>query len=69
MNYLFDGPEGARTTILLAHGAGAPMDSAWMNASAGVLAQAGFRVARLSSAIWQAGGPTLAASRRRAPKR
>ena len=46
MNYLFDGPEGARTTILLAHGAGAPMDSAWMNASAGVLAQAGFRVAR-----------------------
>ena len=27
-NFLLDGPEDARVTILLAHGAGAPMDSA-----------------------------------------
>jgi predicted alpha/beta-hydrolase family hydrolase len=43
---LFDGPEGARITILLAHGAGAPMDSASMTATAKALATAGFRVAR-----------------------
>ena len=44
--FLFDGPPDGRVTILLAHGAGAPMDSAWLNASAGALAVAGFRVAR-----------------------
>ncbi len=44
--FLFDGPSGARTTILLAHGAGAPMDSASMDAAAKALAAAGFRVAR-----------------------
>ena len=44
--FLFDGPEDARVTILLAHGAGAPMDSASMNATAKVLAATGFRVAR-----------------------
>ncbi|WP_240230510.1 alpha/beta family hydrolase [Devosia lacusdianchii] len=44
--FLFDGPEDARVTILLAHGAGAPMDSASMNATARALAAAGFRVAR-----------------------
>lgn len=43
---LFDGPETARVTIMLAHGAGAPMDSASMNATARALAAAGFRVAR-----------------------
>jgi predicted alpha/beta-hydrolase family hydrolase len=46
MNFLFDGPPDARFTILLAHGAGAPMDSASMNAAAAALADAGFRVAR-----------------------
>jgi predicted alpha/beta-hydrolase family hydrolase len=46
MNFLFDGPRDARVTILLAHGAGAPMDSASMTAAAGALAEAGFRVAR-----------------------
>jgi predicted alpha/beta-hydrolase family hydrolase len=45
-NFLFDGPDDARVTILLAHGAGAPMDSASMNATAKVLAAEGFRVAR-----------------------
>jgi uncharacterized protein len=45
-DFLFDGPEDARVTILLAHGAGAPMDSASMTATTKVLAAAGFRVAR-----------------------
>lgn len=45
-SFLFDGPEDARVTILLAHGAGAPMDSASMSATTKALAAAGFRVAR-----------------------
>jgi uncharacterized protein len=45
-SFLFDGSEDARVTVLLAHGAGAPMDSASMNAAARALAAAGFRVAR-----------------------
>ncbi len=49
-NFLFDGPEDARATILLAHGAGAPMDSASMTASARALATAGLRVARFEFA-------------------
>ena len=44
--FLIDGPERARHTILLAHGAGAPMDSASMTAITDTLAGAGFRVAR-----------------------
>ena len=45
-DFLFDGPEDARVTIMLAHGAGAPMDSASMTAATKALASAGFRVAR-----------------------
>lgn len=45
-SFIFDGPTDARVTILLAHGAGAPMDSASMNATARALAAAGLRVAR-----------------------
>jgi hypothetical protein len=45
-DFLFDGPEKSPTTILLAHGAGAPMDSASMTATAQALSTAGFRVAR-----------------------
>jgi len=45
-DFLFDGPEDARVTILLAHGAGAPMDSASLTATAKALADAEFRVAR-----------------------
>ena len=45
-DFLFDGPADARVTILLAHGAGAPMDSASMTAATKSLAEAGFRVAR-----------------------
>lgn len=46
MKFLFDGPDGAAVSILLAHGAGAPMDSASLSASAKVLAAAGLRVVR-----------------------
>ncbi|MGL4966672.1 MAG: alpha/beta hydrolase family protein [Inquilinus sp.] len=46
VDFLIDGPAEARITILLAHGAGAPMDSASMTAAATALAGAGFRVAR-----------------------
>lgn len=46
VDFLLDGPQDARLTILLAHGAGAPMDSASMNATAKALSAAGFRVAR-----------------------
>jgi len=45
-DFLFDGPEDARFTLLLAHSAGAPMDSASMNATAKALAAASIRVAR-----------------------
>jgi len=48
--FLFDGPEDARATILLAHGAGAPMDSASMTAATRALAAAGLRVARFEFA-------------------
>lgn len=48
--FLFNGPEDAPTTILLAHGAGAPMDSQSMSAAARALADAGFRVARFEFA-------------------
>lgn len=53
-SFLFDGPEDARVTILLAHGAGAPMDSASMTAVTKVLAAAGFRVARFEFAYMAA---------------
>lgn len=43
---LFDGDSNAAVTVLLAHGAGAPMDSASMNATVKALADVGFRVAR-----------------------
>jgi uncharacterized protein len=44
--FLFDGPDDAEVSILLAHGAGAPMDSTSLNASTKALAAAGLRVAR-----------------------
>lgn len=44
--FLFDGPEEARATLVLAHGAGAPMDSAAMSAAAAAIGGAGLRVAR-----------------------
>ncbi len=43
---LLDGPDGAPLTLVLAHGAGAPMDSKFMTTVARGVAAAGFRVAR-----------------------
>ena len=54
---LIDGPERARITIALAHGAGAPMDSPFMDAFAAALAEKGHRVARFEF-------PYMAARRR-----
>lgn len=45
-DFLFDGEDSAGKTILLAHGAGAPMDSPSMTALANSLASSGFWVAR-----------------------
>lgn len=45
-DYLFDGPEDADLTVALAHGAGAPMDSPFMQAFAEGLAGLRFRVVR-----------------------
>jgi predicted alpha/beta-hydrolase family hydrolase len=46
LGFLFDGPGDAPRTIVLAHGAGAAMDTAFMNFFAAELARKGFRVAR-----------------------
>lgn len=54
MTFLFDGPDDARITLLLAHGAGAPMDSGAMNAAAAALGEAGLRVARFEFAYMAA---------------
>jgi predicted alpha/beta-hydrolase family hydrolase len=43
---LFDGPEDAPLTVVLAHGAGAPMNTPFLNTVARGLAADGFRVAR-----------------------
>jgi uncharacterized protein len=43
---VFDGPEESRLTYAFAHGAGAPMDSPFMNAVTFGLAAAGYRVVR-----------------------
>ena len=44
--FLIDGPARAKRTILLAHGAGGPMDTPAMTGAAKTLADSGFRVAR-----------------------
>jgi predicted alpha/beta-hydrolase family hydrolase len=43
---LSDGPEDAATTVILAHGAGEPMDSSLLETFAGGLARSGRRVIR-----------------------
>ncbi len=45
-DYIIDGPKKATLTLVLAHGAGAPMDSDWMNMVAAAVAAKGFRVVR-----------------------
>jgi predicted alpha/beta-hydrolase family hydrolase len=52
--FLLSGPANAQTTLLLAHGAGAPMDSDWMSAMAGKLAELGIRTARFEFAYMAA---------------
>lgn len=49
-DFLFSGPRDAGITLLLAHGAGSPMDSDWMSALAARLAEAGLSVARFEFA-------------------
>jgi predicted alpha/beta-hydrolase family hydrolase len=44
--FLFDGPADAALTVVLAHGAGAPMNTPFMNSVARGLAAGGYRVAR-----------------------
>jgi hypothetical protein len=46
LNFLFNGPAAADVLLALAHGAGAPMDSPFMEIMAGGLAERGIRVAR-----------------------
>jgi len=53
-DFLFDGPEDARFTLLLAHGAGAPMDSPSMTAAAKAIAAQNIRVARFEFAYMAA---------------
>lgn len=44
--FLEDRPAGASATILLAHGAGAPMDTSWMNGIVAALVRRGLAVVR-----------------------
>ncbi|MFW6027966.1 MAG: alpha/beta family hydrolase [bacterium] len=52
--FLVDGDQQAPATVLLAHGAGAPMDSTWMDAVAKALAAARLRVIRFQFAYMAA---------------
>ena len=53
-DFLVTGPAGASPTLLFAHGAGAPMDSAWMNMFAGVMTERGVRLVRFEFAYMTA---------------
>lgn len=53
-DFILDGADGAPATVLLAHGAGAPMDAPAMTAIATALAGAGLRVARFEFAYMAA---------------
>jgi predicted alpha/beta-hydrolase family hydrolase len=61
-DFLFDGPKTAKLTLILAHGAGAAMDSAFMNTFTTGVAKAGIRVARFEF-------PYMAERRRSGKKR
>ncbi len=64
---LFDGPDHARLTVVLAHGAGAPMNTSFMNEVARGLAAYGYRVARFEFPYMRARRET--GRRRGAPDR
>ncbi len=63
---IFDGPRESALTVVLAHGAGAPMDSPFMDRMAEGLAGEGFRVARFEFPYMQA---RRVGGKRRAPDR
>lgn len=63
---LIDGPSSAPASLLLAHGAGAPMDSAFMAAIATGLAERGWRVVRFEFPYM---AHTRLTGQRRAPDR
>jgi predicted alpha/beta-hydrolase family hydrolase len=63
---LFDGPEDARHTVVLAHGAGAPMDSPYMETVTAGLAAHDIRVVRFEFAYMAA---RRTDGKRRAPDR
>jgi predicted alpha/beta-hydrolase family hydrolase len=65
-DFLFDGPADAALTLVLAHGAGAPMRSAFMAKVARGVAGRDFRVARFEFPYMRA---RQAGSRRAAPDR
>lgn len=66
-HFLFDGPgTPAGVTVVLAHGAGAPMDSPFMNVVARGLAERGLRVARFEFPYMRA---RREEGKRRAPDR
>jgi uncharacterized protein len=50
MDLLWAGPESPAATVVLAHSAGAPMDSSWMTAICALLADRGIRTARFEFA-------------------
>lgn len=50
---LIDGPKRATRTIVLAHGAGAGMDTLFMNFFAEGLAERGLRVVRFEFRTWR----------------
>ncbi len=50
MQLLIDGDEAAESTYLMAHGAGAAMDAAWMNQVTSLLVGRGIRVVRFEFA-------------------
>jgi len=54
MNFLLAGPEDAPVRLLLAHGAGAPMDSPFMSLMADLLARRGVATARFEFAYMAA---------------
>ena len=65
MQLLFDGADDAAVTLVLAHGAGAGMRHAWMQAMATALAARGLRVARFEFPYMRA----RADGKRRGPDR
>ncbi|MBV1880194.1 MAG: dienelactone hydrolase family protein [Pseudomonadales bacterium] len=46
INYLVNGPSDAAITLIMAHGAGAAMDSDWMNDVSNQIAEAGIKTVR-----------------------